>query len=737
MRTAGTAALLLVWLASLSLCSCAAPAPKNAKLIIAILDQITWPDLLGSEVHAPTLRRLARDGGIGMMSVRAARVAGGEGGYLTLGAGSRATAVPHAGQISPEAAAFDAGEIVDGLPARQVYASRTGWPVGDSAIAGISIGELIRQNSSLSYPITLGLLGGALRRAGLRVACVGNADTQREAHRELAAIGMDEQGLVELGDVGADLLKRQPNLPYRMTTDPARLLAAFHRAAEAADMIVVDLGETSRVGEYMAYMPPSAAKRERTRAIEQADRLLGAILTGLSPKSWGVLVLTPTVRDADPDEQFAALTPVIFRQPGGAKGLLTSPSTRRGGIVASTDVAATVLEYFNVGAPEGMVGRPMRVEPARDALLGVRTDYARQTDVEILRRYVFRWVAVLAIIALWAAAAMFALGDTVPRWLRSLNRGLLLVLLSAPPALLLVALRPLPLLQMAGAAAAMAVLIALVGAALTSWRSGHALPAIALMSLLVYDLLRGEHMLQWSPLSYSAASGARFYGMGDEYGGALLGAAIVAIAALLSQRRHPSSGGERVLAGAVLLGVAGMAGYARFGANLGMGLECAVGFAVFIAYLWRERPRWGHVALVLALMTAAAGAAIGADALHRGGEASHVGMFFSSVQSQGPSALVTVAARKWTMNWMLVRSSLWTDVALAAMGVLGVFLLARPQRAVAALAHREWLAPALVASVVGAAAAWAFNDSGIVAAALALIYGVGSFAYLGLGDAPE
>jgi hypothetical protein len=287
----------------------------------------------------------------------------------------------------------------------------------------------------------------------------------------------------------------------------------------------------------MSYMPPSAAARERTRAIEQADHLLSAILKGLSPQHWAVLMLTPTVRDSDPKEQFAALTPVTLRLPGGMKGLLTSPSTRRRGVVAGTDVAATVLDYFGVDTPPGMVGRPMRIEPADAALSAVRTDYARQTDLEGLRRYVFRWQAVLAIIALWAAAGMLALGDSVPRWLRSLDRGLLLLVLSAPPALLLVALRPLSLLQMAGAAAALAVLIALVGAALTSWRSGHALPAIMLSGLLVYDLLRGERMLHWSPLSYSVASGARFYGIGDEYGGALLGSAIVGIAALLSQRR--------------------------------------------------------------------------------------------------------------------------------------------------------------------------------------------------------
>jgi len=720
-----------VWLCLL----CASGFAADRKLIIGIIDQVMWSDVLGEGVRAPTIHALAREGGVGMMSVRTARTSGGEGAYLTIGAGARAAAAGRQGLPSPEGRAFDVGESVDGQPAGRVYASRTGWPIGDNRIVHLGIGELARQNQTLSYPVTLGLLGGTLRRAGLRVACIGNADTQDRAHRELVAIGMDEQGLVELGDVGADLLEHDAGRPYRERTNPGALLSAFHRVAAAADVIVIDFGETSRVGEYAAVMPPSTAQRARARAIGEVDKLLAGVLRGLPRSDWGVLLVTPTAREADPEETLVNLTPVIFREPGGAKGLLTSPSTRRRGLVVNTDVAATVLQYFNISAPAGLVGRPMRVEPAKgNSLARMRSDEARQSAVEVARRYAFRWLAALSAIALWASAGMFALGDRAPRWLRSLARGLLLFLLSAPAALLLVGARPLALPQMLGGAVALAAVIAFLGAALTSWRSGHALPAIALTALLVWDLWRGGAMLAWSPLSYSAASGARFYGIGNEYGGALLGAAMVGIAALLSRREHPSSGGERFLAAVALIGIAAMVGYPRFGANLGMALGCAVGFAVFIAYLWHERPSWANVLTILIVVGAATGVAVGVDAFRRGGEASHVGMFVASVKQQGWTALVQVAVRKWTMNWSLVRASLWTDVAVAGFGVMGALLLARPRRALTALAEREWLSPAVVACAVGAIASWAFNDSGIVAAALVMLYGAGTLAYLGLGE---
>ena len=93
-----------------------------------------------------------------------------------------------------------------------------------------------------------------------------------------------------------------------------------------------------------------------------------------------------------------------------------------------------------------------------------------------------------------------------------------------------------------------------------------------------------------------------------------------------------------------------------------------------------------------------------------------------------------VLARKVSMNWWLVRVSLWTDAAAAALGVLGVAVVARPPRVLAVMQDRTWLAPSLIACCAGCAAAFALNDSGIVAAALALLYAAGSLAYVSLGD---
>jgi len=703
------------------------------KLLVVVLDKVMWSDLLSEEVEAPALRGLAERGAVGMMCVRSGRGFGGE--YLTIGAGSRAASRLDAEMgCSAEGEAFEATEVVGGAAAARVYRARTGWPAGDSAIVHLGIGGLMRENAEVDYPLRLGLLGGTLRRSGLHIACVGNADRPKAIHRELVCIGMDEQGLVEMGSIGGGLVRSDPSLPYRATTSPAAVLSALGRAAALADVVVLDLGETSRVEGEVEYMTPTAARAAREQAIERADALLGRMLASLGGEEWAVLVLTPTVRGTEPEEDFAGLTPIVFSRPGASPGLLTSPSTRRPGMVVNTDVAPSILDHFGIETPPEVVGRPMAVASSGGgALARVAADVSRQDALEGARRQLFRAMPILGAVVLWIAALFLLVGERVPRALRLLVRGVLLILLSAPAAMLLVALRPLSASEVVVAVVGLSLAIALLGSLLTGGRSGHVVPALLAVALLAYDLARGQQMLYWSPFSYSPAAGARFYGIGNEYAGVLLGAAIMGGAALLWPRER-SGGGERTLVALALLALAALVGVPRFGANLGMSLALAVGAAVFILYLWREEPGWPEVIGALMAAGVLVAAAVALDFLLRGADTSHIGRWVTAVRTEGWESVSAVLARKLSMNWWLVRVSSWTDAAAAALGVLGVAVVARPVRVLAVVRERTWLAPSLIACFAGCAAAFALNDSGIVAAALGLMYAAGSLAYVSLGD---
>jgi hypothetical protein len=740
----------VVGLAVLLCLSAACARAGSRKVVIAVLNHVTWHDLLADDVEAPTLRRLIAEGAVGVMCPRTARGAGTGGAYLTIGAGARAAAQDREqAQPSPEGQAFQRGERVDTTPqlAGQCYQSRTGQPAGGSAIVHLGIGELVRENTSGNYQVKVGLLGSALRQGGLRAACVGNADTPLSVHREAAAIAMDERGLVPVGDVGRGLLKWDPSLPYLYTTDPGRMDTEVAGALGEADLVVVELGETARAEEYAEVVTPEAAKSVRKRAIERSDRLLSQVLARLPGEGWLLLVVTPSVRAPGPqagaspaggttipEEQFAALAPIIMFAPDAEAGLLTSASTRRPGVVVNTDIAPTVLSYFGLPTPPEAAGRPMsRVQTHKDHERWLKEQVGRQDALEASRRYVFRWLPAHVAAAMWAAAFLLALGGRAPRWARSLVRGLLVVGLAAPAAGLLAALAALPSLQATAVVIGGAVVLALVSCWLTAWRVGYALPAVLVVGVLAYDLVFGQQMLQWSPLSYSVAAGARFYGIGNELAGALLGGALVAAASLVPSRVK-AWWGERLVVALVLAGLVVMAGHPRLGANFGMAAGCAVGFAVFALYLWRERPSWRDAALVFWIAFGVVGVVVLVDVFREGSASSHVGMLAAQVRAMGWQPIWQAAARKLAMNWLLVRTSPWTDAAAAAVGLLAVVAVVRPQAAREAADGNDWLRPAVVACVAGALGSFLLNDSGVVAAAFVLLYGAGVFAYLGLAE---
>jgi hypothetical protein len=543
---------------------------------------------------------------------------------------------------------------------------------------------------------------------------------------------MDEHGLVSLGMVGGGLLKRDWSLPYGVTTSPTRLLRSLRQAASLADLVVLDLGETSRAAEYAEYMSISAAHALRRRAVEKADRLLGEVLASLSVDDWAVMVLTPNAREAELGEHFVGLTPVILRVPGAAPSLLASSSTRRPGIVANTDVAATVLEHFGLPPSPETVGRPMFSIPVRgNPVRQVQGDLARHEAAESVRRQVFRLVPIVTACALWLSALLLVLGPRSPGLTRSLARGGLILGMAAPVAMLLVSLQPLHAQAMMASIAIGSLAIALISSWVTGWRSGYVPAAVAVVGVLVYDLAAGQELLQWSPFSYSPAAGARFYGLGNEYAGVLLGAGLVSVGGLLSPRAT-CGWLERSVAALGLLAVAVLIGLPSFGANLGMGLASTCAVAVFGLFLWRERVGGREVGAALLIGSGLLGAAITIDLFVHGAEASHIGRWAAAVREQGWPVAAQVFARKLSMNWMLVRLSLWTDAAAAAVGVLLVSIVARPAGVKSALAERDWVSPSVIACAVGAVVAFIVNDSGVVAAALVLLYGAGSLAYLGL-----
>ena len=176
------------------------PAAQDRKVIIIIADTATWEEYTSR--RAPFMGKWLRECAVGSMNTRVQGLPTAPAAYLTLGAGSRAAA-----ELNPELAEFalNNDERYGDVPGRDLFHARTGERLPPGGVGYLGLPLVTRENGEAMYPLRLGLMGQALRRAGLKAAAIGNADVGDRCRRQVVTIVMDEAGIVPLGDVGPEM----------------------------------------------------------------------------------------------------------------------------------------------------------------------------------------------------------------------------------------------------------------------------------------------------------------------------------------------------------------------------------------------------------------------------------------------------------------------------------------------------------------------------------------------------
>jgi hypothetical protein len=305
-----------------------------------------------------------------------------------------------------------------------------------------------------------GLFASTLEKAGHRVAYAGVVGFEQTE----AAVAADRAGRVEkvsLGTIG---------------TFPQRTLDLWR----GSDVVV-------------ARFPPDAA------GLEALDRIVAA-------REPGDLIYAIRA----PPAGRVRLLPTGMLGPGFRARVLYSPTTRRTGLVAVTDMAPTVLDYLGVKIPKQMEGRVIEARPDGNAE-DVRARMAR-LDVVLGRRgpalRTFGLALVLMALGLWSARRRDGL--------RAAARIAFLAVLWVPGvALVCGALAPTRLAEI------LALSLGSIGlGALTDrfvpWPLAPALPAAVVFGAHAVDLARGSPWIGASLAGPNPKGGARFFGIGNE-----------------------------------------------------------------------------------------------------------------------------------------------------------------------------------------------------------------------------
>ena len=695
--------------------SVAASSPAS-KVVVFGIPKLGWNDVGTGAL--PTLDRLARDGAVAAASVRtiAGRPSTVEG-YASLGAGSRVRADSMAGF------AFEADVALEGGTAGEALVRRTGHrPAGEVAVVGAP--ATARLNEGRHLPSQPGALGDALRKAGRKIAVVGNADIapprlpRRPALlRPAAAAAMDSRGWVSTGAVGRQLLTEDRAGPFGLRADPEAMGAAVREALAVADVVVVDPGDMDRAAEFAAVSTPAAAAVARRKALMSSDLLLGQVEQLAGPDA---LILVVSVVPPGKDWH---LTPMVAAGKGVRPGYLHSPSTRRLGVVTLTDVAPTVLDTLGLPVAEGMIGHPLRYHLGSGDL-GRLKDIDRDADLrERLYSPLLFWFVLLQALAYAGAVVVFARFGGLGRPAALLRLG---ALAFAAWPLATFVLRAVPEMSAAGpGAAALAVLgidALLVALAIRLGRGRPLGPlawvAGATVALLVADLAVGAPLQTSSLFGYSYHSAARFTGLGNTAFAMLAAAAV--LAAALHVHHAPRRREAVVTAGCLLALVALADGAPSLGSDVGGILTLVPVFGLLLLALTGRRVSWRAAGLAAAAGVVLVAAATGVDLLRPAGSRTHLGELAARVGAEGFEPLWTTVDRKLAANrrsfrsswfWVAIINAAYLTAALAwARGWARLF----PPRS----ALRAGLVGVLAAGVLG----YAVNDSGVVVTGVVFVY---------------
>ncbi len=695
---------VLILLGALSILTVFSPAtagrrgvsapPADAGVLLILIPSLTLDDVM----VMPGLRRIAEEGCSALMSSRVGRPLDAPfvpadfdpliSGYFTLATGARAAAGGGSALILQDS------ELYGGRTVRQAWEFRHGQSGNGFRLFAPNYQAELRRAKAAPYPLKPGALGGHLAARGIAATVLGNADLPDAPLRPAALFVLDTTGRARSGIVGGEMTRRDPAFPFGLRTDREALLRRVKESLGQNRFIVVETGDAFRYARYDAETLPTARPGMRKRVMESVDSIVSGCLS-LLPAGWRLVVASPGQVFDEEGPGASSLAPLLSFRQGEGPGLLTSGSTRRAGVVANTDLATAILHWLGAPAHIGS-GQPMEVAPSASPLWEV-TAIRDEADYQSKTRGAVRGFVYSSSLALAVSAALACATG---------GRGLLPSALSlAPPAALtgLLAagvLRPPapggPALLAIGAALAFAV----IRFRLASLRITPALALVSAGGVATFCLLG---WLAGAPASYEIQGGARYYGLGNEYGGLFAGAMAVLAGALAVRG---ALGG--VAGGAVMLAAAVFAGHPLLGANAGVMLGCLAG-AVAVLAAGLPRRRWPAAVLAAAAgVVVVAGLGI-ADSFRPESRQSHFGRAVAGIRRDGAGAALDIILRKTSLNLMLLQRSPWS-LLLAASAGGAAFVSWKCRRR----------APAAVWATAGALLV--FNDSGVLAAAASSLW---------------
>lgn len=719
------------------------------KVTVIAIPGLSFLELQPEQLAAlPHFQKMTEFGAVGAMNIRTAARSMRDV-YSSLGAGEPAAGLP-------EVQAFAAGEIRLGVHASELMKRYMGRTAGEASSDAEAEAHLVpdlpmlkRLNKEQIYGV--GMMGDLLKTYGVQRTILGSSDLGRGVHPDINQLRryaplmlMDSDGLVDNGALGEVVTTAAVDRPYGMSTDYTQILNLWEKR-RLFSFTFIELGDLYRLHADKNHYDTDRWGELKSVVLQEMDHFLGLIMDEQQTEQDSLWLFSPEVSSEAAREK-AYLSPILHYS--GNSSMLISESTRREGVVTFQDFTSTLLDEFKIPQPQGLIGIPLTAASKSGVLAALLHDQKSMQMIYRSRPYLLYPFATYEMLVL-LTCLLYVIW--MRRWKGSgqkstyhrIIRTLLLSLLTAPAVMLVLGWVADPLTTLAGIQAAIHLLVAgfVLGSlslALLLQKCTETFTMICLgvgtAGLILLDVCTGAYAMKHSVLGYDPMIGARYYGIGNEYMGVLIGALVLGVTAAL-QRRHAGGGarplwGAAAAAGSAFLLVAAALAAPSLGANAGGALSAAVAFGIagaqcFAGDRWRELRLGRGSALLTALLALGVGALWllnSADSPAAFARESHVGRAFHALREGQFDQIGHLIVRKLRMNVHLLRASAWSKVLITSLFVMAVLVLRpRGRLRVWQLENPYWMY-GFSANMIGAIAALLLNDSGIVAAATMIVF---------------
>ncbi len=552
----------------------------------------------------------------------------------------------------------------------------------------------------------IGLLGSILHKEGKKTALIGNSDLPWKANRSILTLLTDRNGKVDYEVIGPEVLSYDPKFPFGYCTNYLQILAEVQSILVDADLICIDTGDLERLEAYQRFIPDSHLVDLRKLSIQRIDDFVGQIIRQTLFDTTFILF------SASPSEsrilQEENLLPVIIYKKQGEEGLLYSTSTREKGLLTIGDLTLTIFACLKINQ---QVKEEVSIAMAGDwkELSKKSEDWYRNLAQRklILRYYIYFLIGILFV----SIILMLMPWNKVT----SLIKETLLLASVFPLSLLVIA--PFKIENI------IVVIVLLILITLLLWllylafykTKNRAFCGILITTALVIllDLLLGTGIMKKSLLGPNPIVGARFYGLGNEYAGLLLGSLLIGTTYFFTGFRWRGGIG-------LVMGICSLVIFSpNWGANFGGGVA-AVFASVLVCYHNKDKKeaRWNLFLLFLLLL-------FGFSIIFfiPGFQTkTHISNAFQLLSAGRWDLLVMIALRKIRMNIRLINYNILTKLLLVIFVLFFIFLRLAGKQPLFNKLKDEWYWQGISTTVFTGVVALIVNDSGIVMVGTSLLY---------------